>query len=75
MHWRSIVLLDGGNVRVLVRKAGHNYVPDYIEKIAHACVLSEETLLRVLYYDCAPYSGTVKLPVSGTSKTFAGSDG
>lgn len=30
--------------------------------------------MRVLYYDCAPYSGTVKLPVSGNPHTFAGSD-
>lgn len=30
-------------------------------------------LLRVLYYDCAPYQGSVKLPVSGDSFQFKGS--
>ena len=28
----------------------------------------------MLYYDCAPYSGTVRLPVSGNTYAFAGSD-
>lgn len=28
----------------------------------------------MLYYDCAPYTGTVKLPVSGNTHTFTGSD-
>ena len=68
------VLIDGGHVRVLARNAGMNYNPDYIEKIAKACVESDEDAFRFFYYDCAPYSGTVKLPVSGGAKTFSGSD-
>jgi uncharacterized LabA/DUF88 family protein len=71
---RAAVLIDGGHLRVLTRKAGHDYVPDYIEKIAHACVAHDEQLLRILYYDCAPYQGTVKLPVSNHSYEFNGSD-
>lgn len=69
------VLIDGGHTRVLARKAGYAYNPDYIEKIALASVEPDETVLRILYYDCAPYSGKVKLPVSGTEHEFNGSDG
>ena len=71
---RATVSIDGGHLRVLGRKAGHHYNPDYIEKIAHACVEPDETLLRVLYYDCAPFNGSVSLPVSGQPHQFEGSD-
>jgi uncharacterized LabA/DUF88 family protein len=71
---RVVVLIDGGHLRAVARKAGHTYVPDYIEKVAHACVESGETLLRILYYDCAPFEGTAKLPVSGKKFDFTGSD-
>jgi len=49
------VFIDGGHLRVIAKNAGFHYNPDYIEAIAHACVAEEETLLRVLYYDCAPF--------------------
>lgn len=68
------ILIDGGHLRVLARKAGYNYDPDYIEKVAHACTKPDEAILRILYYDCAPYEGNVKLPVSGLTKTYAKSD-
>jgi uncharacterized LabA/DUF88 family protein len=68
------VLIDGGHLRALARIAGHNYNPDFIERVAHLCVAAGETLLRILYYDCAPFEGTAKLPVSGNVHTFAGSD-
>ncbi|RED28004.1 NYN domain-containing protein [Rhodopseudomonas thermotolerans] len=42
--------------------------------MAHLCVHEGESLLRVLYYDCPPFNGEVKLPVSGNPYTFAGSD-
>lgn len=69
---RISILVDGGHLRVLARRAGYKYDPDYISKIAHACVQTDETLLRILYYDCAPYNGTQKLPVSGTDHIFSG---
>jgi uncharacterized LabA/DUF88 family protein len=72
--FRMAVLIDGGNLRVLTRQAGHTYEPDYIEKVALTCVASDEQLIRILYYDCPPYSGTVKQPVSGTARSFTGSD-
>jgi uncharacterized LabA/DUF88 family protein len=68
------VLIDGGHLRVLAAKAKLHYENDLIEKVAHACVHGDETLIRVLYYDCAPYEGTVKLPVSGNDLTFAKND-
>jgi uncharacterized LabA/DUF88 family protein len=68
-------MIDGGHLRVLAKRAGHLYNPDYIEKVAHSCLdQKQETLLRILYYDCAPYMGQARLPVSGEMKQFAGSD-
>lgn len=68
------LLIDGGHLRVHVRKANFTYEPDYIEKIAHACAAPDERLFRALYYDCAPYTGTQKQPISGQPRTFSGSD-
>ena len=61
-------------MRVLVRKAGKTYNPDYTERIARACVDTAEEPFRYLYYDCAPFKGTVTLPVSGNPRDFDGSD-
>ena len=35
---------------------------------------ADETLFRVLYYDCAMYVGKAKLPVSGAVHVFTGDD-
>lgn len=69
------VLIDGGHLRVLAAKAKLHYENDLIEKVAHGSVHGDETLIRVLYYDCAPYKGTVRLPVSGDERVFDGNDG
>lgn len=71
---RIAVLIDGGHLRVLTKMAKITYNTDLIEKLALACPEKDEALLRVLYYDCAPYSGKVKLPVSGKDHEFKGSD-
>ena len=71
---KAAVFIDGGHLRVLVKQADRRYSPDYIEAIAHACVAEDETLLRVLYYDCAPYQGNPSLPISGKPAQFHGSD-
>jgi uncharacterized LabA/DUF88 family protein len=71
---RVAVLIDGGHLRVLAQKNKLEYTPEYVEKIAQSCVNVGENLLRVLYYDCAPYKGTVKLPISGNEKKFDGSN-
>jgi len=70
---KAAVFIDGGHVRVLAKAAGFQYNPDFIEKFAHGCVAQGETLLRILYYDCAPYSGKQKRPVSGEIQEFKGS--
>ena len=67
--------IDGGYLRVLVSQVGYRYDPDCVETIAYACAAGDETLLRILYYDCAPYRGQPKLPVSGRLAEFQGKDG
>ncbi|MDA1314711.1 MAG: NYN domain-containing protein [Acidobacteria bacterium] len=68
------VLIDGGHLRVHAKKAGHNYDPDFIEKVALKCAEPDDEIHRALYYDCAPYIGTTKLPVSGSQKQHQRSD-
>jgi len=74
MPSKIVVMLDGGHLRVHAKSAGKIYDPAYIEKIGHACALANETIHRIMYYDCAPFNGTATLPVSGSAKTFVGSD-
>lgn len=71
---KTAVLIDGGYLRVLCKQSGRAYNNDLIEKVAKSCIDSDENLLRVLYYDCAPYVGKAKLPVSGTIKNFEATD-
>jgi len=74
MPKRVAVLIDGGHLRVIAKKSGIHYAPDFIEQFSGQCVLdSAEALQRVLYYDCPPYNGTAKLPISGQLRTFASS--
>jgi len=71
---RAALLIDGGHLRALAKQAGRGFDPDFIERFARECIDEGEELIRVLYYDCAPYNGTVRLPVSGTKKTIRNSD-
>jgi uncharacterized LabA/DUF88 family protein len=73
--FKAAILIDGGFLRVIAKKAKKTYNPDFIEKFAHLCNSADESIFRILYYDCAMYSGTVKLPVSGTTQTFVSNDG
>ncbi len=72
--FKVAILIDGGFLRVAAKKARKHYDPHFIEAFAHSCKSADESILRVLYYDCAMYSGTVKLPVSGTSHTYTTND-
>ena|SRR6266566_8063 len=74
MASKIIILIDGGYLRVKAIKAGKTYNPAFIERFSQKCKTQDEDIFRVLYYDCAPYAGTVSLPVSGNTYTFAGSD-
>lgn len=71
---RVSVLIDGGFLRVQARKAGLSYNPSFIEAFANGCRNDDERLLRVLYYDCPPYVGSARHPVSGKMQHFKGSD-
>jgi len=73
-NFKVAVLIDGGFLRVVAKKGKKTYDPDFIERSAHLCPSADESIFRILYYDCAMYSGTVKLPVSGTSHTFTSND-
>lgn len=75
MSTRIAILIDGGHLRVIVKKAGLKYNGDYIAKVAAACAKGSEELFRIFYYDCPPFVGEAKLPVSGTKKVFDGKDG
>jgi uncharacterized LabA/DUF88 family protein len=74
MAKKIVVLIDGGFLRAQVAKAGKKFDPNFIEAFAIGCKGADEEILRVLYYDCAPYAGTVKLPVSGEPFACTGSD-
>ncbi len=71
---KIIVLIDGGHLRVHAKKASLDYNPNFIEKFALHCKKSYEEILRILYYDCAQFSGTVTLPISGQPFIFTSSD-
>lgn len=73
-NFKVAVLIDGGFLRVVAKRMKKTYDPDFIEKFAHACQAADESIFRILYYDCAMYSGTVKLPVSGASHVFTSND-
>lgn len=68
------VLIDGGHLRALALQQNLRFNPDLVELMAHRAVRPEERLLRILYYDCPPFVGTVRLPVSGKEKEINGSD-
>jgi uncharacterized LabA/DUF88 family protein len=74
MKKSTIVLIDGGFLRSVAKKANKHYNPAFIERFAHACISADEECLRILYYDCAPFVGSAIQPVSGTSRVFSGSD-
>src|SRR5262245_41977520 len=75
MPKKVAVMLDGGHVRIDANRANKTFDPAYIERIANACVLPVlEEAYRFMYYDCAPFSGSVQQPVSGTRRNFQGSD-
>lgn len=72
---RTIIQIDGGHVRAIATNAGHDFNPDFIEAFASSLSREDEDVLRVLYYDCAPYQGSKPRPVSGSIQNFSKSDG
>ena len=68
------ILLDGGHIRVLAKKAAKTFSAEFVEKVGLECAIASEEIHRILYYDCDPFGGTVTLPVSGSKTTFTASD-
>jgi len=69
------ILVDGGHVRAYARKAGKEFSANLIEQLAISCAKqSSEEIHRILFYDCGPYEGKARLPVSGDWRDFTGSD-
>lgn len=68
------ILIDGGYLRANARAAERDYSADFIEKVSRLCLIKDEYLLRVFYYDSPLYKGSVDLPVSGRKHNFQASD-
>lgn len=68
------VFIDGGHLRACAKSAGRPFTVDLIVKVARAAVQADEELFRIQYFDREPFSGTVKLPISGASKTYTGNN-
>ena len=69
------LLIDGGHLRVAAQKSSYKYSNDLVETVAKSCIDStHEELYRILYYDCTPYKGTVKLPVTGQQADLSKTD-
>lgn len=71
---RVAVLVDGGHLRDYCREARRPYNdPAAIDRAAKWFVAPEESLFRILYYDCAPFQGEARLPISKEIYSFDGS--
>jgi len=55
---RIIVQIDGGHLRSVAKADKQTYNPDFIEAFANALFVQGEEIIRILYYDCAPFEGT-----------------
>jgi len=55
---------------VSARGLKKTYTPDFLSVCLTPANQPDESIFRILYYDCAMYSGTVKLPISGLDQTF-----
>jgi uncharacterized LabA/DUF88 family protein len=71
---KTALLIDGGYLRACAKAAGKTYDVAFIQQFATNCILQDEYLLRVLYYDSPQYRGSVRLPVSGGQTNFSASD-
>ena len=69
MSKKITVLIDGGHLRIYLKSAQKPITADYIEKVGLASSLATEETVRILYYDCALFNGTTKLPVSRAVQT------
>ncbi len=68
------LLVDGGYLRACAKKASLTYDNAFIIAFSNRCILPDEYLLRIFYYDAPQYRGNAQLPVSGNQTTFQSSD-
>ena len=66
------VFIDGGHLRACAAQAAKVFTAEFIVNIANATLEPGEELFRIQYYDCEQFIGSVKLPVSGKTKHYAG---
>jgi len=66
------VLLDGGYVTYQLTKANDYTFPTAREvwEYARACIHDGEELFRIYYYDCPPYGGIARHPLTGEEIDF-----
>jgi hypothetical protein len=68
----TALLIDGGHLRAIARADNKPFRdPDFIYSVAVSCLIpGKEEIYRVLYYDCRPYVGRQRQPISGEYKTW-----
>lgn len=66
---KTILLIDSGYLKHVVKENGGKYTADNIEILSQHTIRYIQTkekieLLRILFYDCLPFSGSYTLPIS-----------
>jgi uncharacterized LabA/DUF88 family protein len=64
MSKKISIMIDGGHLRNRLKTSSLPVTADYIEKVSQFCREANEEVIRILYYDCAPFQGETKLPIS-----------
>ena len=74
---RVAILVDGAFLRVKHRQAHYKRYPtaDFVydlcvKRIMESEKLAGDTLFRVYYYDCRPFSGTLRNPITGDESDY-----
>lgn len=68
MVTKIAILVDGGFLRASLKNGKFKESAGNIEKVSRMCARPEQNIFRILYYDCKPFSGNIRLPVSGETK-------
>ena len=67
------IFIDGGYIHSgvsMMKRRPTMHMQDYVERIAHSCATANEEVVRILYYDCPLFNGTVTTPISKQQTTF-----
>jgi uncharacterized LabA/DUF88 family protein len=73
---RTAILLDGGYVTHSLYRTVGNRLPTANEVLdfAHGTLMPREDLFRIYYYDCPPFKGSHRHPLSGKPIHFSETD-